>query len=395
MKNKRTPKPELDLETLVPLLIGIWRRFHKLSGPPDQLQTREFRGVVEEVKKLVEAFEGTGNLLETDYFSDRKMLGAYLLYSWIIHYQQAISLLGELPRPPIRVLDVCSGPAPFGFAALKYGAREVCAIDRNEEALSLGAELAGRYGYPLTVRRWVGPRATLPVEGEFDCILVGHCLQELFPETRSGWKEAQEQFIHQLLRRLTPDGFLIIVDNSRLAANRRVLQLRDQVVMQGVPVQAPCVWKGACPSLQTPNSPCYAQRELEKPWLVKEIQRAASINLGSLKMTYLILRSPKAAWPQLPDKKLYRIVSPPVESHLGNRYYLCGTQGKKSLDSHLTTHPVESRAFEHLRRGDLIEIDNELDRPHGFTLVKGTTLRIEAACGKPLKEDVPHVEQTD
>lgn len=395
MKSKRTPKPEVDLETIIPLLIGVWRRLNRLSGPADQLQTREFRGVVDEVKKLAEAFEGTGTLLETDYLADRKILGAYLLYSWIIHYQQGLSLLGELPKPPTRVLDVCSGPAPLAFAALRYGAREVCAIDRNEEALALGAEVAGRYGHPMTVRRWHGPKAALPVEGHFDCIMLGHCLQELFPDTRPRWKEAQEQFIQQLLQRLTPDGFLIIVDNSRPAANQRVLQLRDQLVAQGVPVQAPCVWKGTCPAVQTPNSPCYAQRELQKPWLIKEIQRAASINLGSLKMTYLILRSPKASWPQLPDKKLYRVVSPPVESHLGNRYYLCGTEGKKSLESHLTTHPVESRAFEHLRRGDLIEIDHALERPHGFTIVKGTTLRIEAACGKPLKEEVPHVEQTD
>lgn len=52
---KRKPIPKADLETLIPLLMGTWRRFHKISGPSDRLQTREFRGVVEAITQLQEA----------------------------------------------------------------------------------------------------------------------------------------------------------------------------------------------------------------------------------------------------------------------------------------------------------------------------------------------------
>ena len=37
-KTKKMPDP--DLETVMPLLIGVWRRFTKLGGPSDVLQTR-------------------------------------------------------------------------------------------------------------------------------------------------------------------------------------------------------------------------------------------------------------------------------------------------------------------------------------------------------------------
>lgn len=382
MKQRRNLNP--DLENLIPILIGAWRRYYKEPGPPDILQTREFRRVVSAVKLLQQGFYGDQNLLAKDYFAQSDLLGAYLLYHFVIHYQQGLTLLGELPAGPRRVLDVCSGPAAFALAALRHDAHEVYAVDRNEEALRLGAEVCGRYGKPLTIRRWDCLKDSLPIEGQFDLIMVGHCLEELFPSTAKHWKENQEKFIHSLLKRLTTDGYLLLVESSHLEANRRILHLRDQLVKQGIPVQAPCVWRGECPALQTPNSPCYAQRELEKPYLLREIQRAAQINLGSLKMSYLILRHPEAGWPTLPEGRFYRVISPPVETYQGKRFYLCGTDGKKNITSHLQEHPQESRAFEYLKRGELISVENALEKQHAFEIVIGTKVKVEAPLGKPV-----------
>lgn len=385
MKEKRAPKT--DLETIMPLLIGAWRRFHKESGPADVLQTREFRGVVSAIDLLRKGLEVEKTLLGQDYFSKRELLGAYLLYYWVIHYQQGLTLINEVPITPRRVLDICSGPAPFAFAALRHGASEVTALDRNLTALELGAEVCGRYGMPLNIRKWNGPNETIPEEGAFDLIILGHCLEELFPPGSPNMESKQKNFVKGLLNRLTPNGYLLLAANSLPESNQNILRLRDELVANGVPVQAPCVWRGGCPALQTPNSPCYAQREFEKPFLIKEIQRAASINLGSLKMTYIIFRSPQASWPALPAKSLYRIISPPVESHHGKRFYLCGIDGKKNLGSHLTQYPQESRAFEYLRRGELISIEGALEKNHALDVIKGTSLSVEAACGKPLPEE--------
>ena len=371
----------------MPILIGVWRRMLKLSGPADKLQTREFRSVITAVQALQAKSLDGQTLIGQDYFKNPELLGAYLLYDWVIHYQQGLSILGELPEPPKRVLDICSGAAPFAFAALRHGAQEVIATDQNSSALQLGAEVCGRYGLPLTVRPWNCLTQRIPVEGKFDLITVGHCLQELFPETKKGWVQEQQAFIKNLMSRLTPNGFLAIIDGSFIEANRRVLQMRDTLVAEGVPVQAPCVWRGECPALKMANSPCYAQREFEKPYLIREIQRAASINLSSLKMTYLIFRSPASTWPETGPIPLYRIISPPVESFSGKRFYLCGTDGKKQLGSHIKEHPIESRAFEFLKRGELISISGALAKQNALDIVEGTTIRVVATLGKPLREE--------
>lgn len=381
MKSKKAPSP--DLETILPILIGIWRRFRKESGPPDLLQTREFRNVVASIKSLQQGFMGDGSLQGKDYFENPDYLGAYLLYHWVIHYQQGLSLIGELPEAPQRVLDVCGGPAPMAFAALRHGAQDVVITDRNTRAMEMGAEVCGRYGMTASIRRWSCLDKPLPIEGLFDLIIIGHCLEELFPVAEKNWVEKQKEFVKFLLNRLTPNGHLLIVESSFMEANRRVLKLRDQLVKLGVSIQAPCVWRGECPALQSANSPCYAQRELEKPFLIKEFQRAAQINANSLKMSYIIFKNPEAGWPGAVENKLYRVISPPVETHQGKRFYLCGSDGKKSLGSRLNPTPIEARPFDYLSRGELISIENSLEQSNALDIIKGTKVSVEAACGKP------------
>lgn len=385
MKGKKTP--ETDLETIIPILIGIWRRFYKLGGPPATLQTREFRSVISAIQKLSKGLETGKDLIGQDYFNQPELLTSYLLYHWVIHYQQGLSLINELPYTPKRVLDLCSGPGAFSFAALRHGANEVIAIDRNAMALQLAGEVCGRYGFPLTVRRYDVKNLHLPIDGLFDLIIIGHALEELFFETEKGWLDAQKQWIKKLTSYLSPQGFILFVESSLLPANRRLLALRDLLVKEGMPVQAPCVWKGECPSLQTPNSPCYAQRELDKPHLIKEIQRASQINLSSLKMSYLIMKSSQAQWPSLPPYPLYRVISPPFEMHTGKRYYLCGTDGKKDLGSSFTTQASEAKAFDYLKRGELIAIENAAVKNSHFDIVLGTRVKIEAALSKPLPSE--------
>jgi len=386
---KRRPQPKPDFDELIPLLISAWRRLSNIKGgPSDALQTREFRGVVDSILSLNKGLEETQDFVGKDYFKDRTLLGAYLLYHWILHYAQGLSLLEELPSPPRRVLDICSGPAAFAYAALKHGAEEVYAIDQNLDALNLGAQICGKSGHTLTIRPWKAHQDKLPVEGKFDLITMGYCLEELFPKHTSGWLEKQQSFTRSLLNLLTPDGHLLLVESSWPHTNQRMLRLRDGIVGEGIAIQAPCVWKGQCPALQAANSPCYAQRPFQKPYLISEIQRAAKINLSSLKMSYLIIKSPEASWPAIPDQPVYRIVSPPVDSLRGKRFYLCGTDGKKSLGSRLADHPAESKAFNYLQRGDLIAVEGALNTKDLMEVVQETKVYIRAACGKALPEKI-------
>lgn len=391
---KRRASPLPDLDEIIPMLISAWRKRHREKGPPDTLQTREFRTTVSALIALHHGLFVSHDLLGTDWIADANYFGAYLLYDWLINYQQGLSLLGELPTAPRRVLDIGSGAAPFALAALKHGAVDVVATDRNLEALQYGASIVGQCGFPLTIRQWDCLAAPLPVEGKFDLIIIGHCLEELFPMRHKSWLEQRKLFVEGMLQKLTADGFLLLVDSSNGDINQRHLMLRDALVGSGISIQAPCLCKMACPALVA-NMACYAQRPMEKPFIIKEFQRSAKINLSSLKMSYTLYRSMLAPWPAIAEKeKLYRIVSPPVDSFRGKRYFLCGSEGKKSLGSHIVEHDKQTRAFEFLRRGDIVKIEDALEYRDHFDLVAGSRLTVFSACGKPLPTDVEQEDVT-
>lgn len=362
MKKKRSSP---NFEELIPILIATWRKLLKLPiGPLDHLQTREFRSLVSAVQRL----RKENSLIE------KELLGAYILYDWVLHYAQGLSLIGELPHLPRRVLEIGCGGAPFAVAALQSGATDALGLDSNALALKIAGELCGKFGYPLTLRA-ADCSHTLPITGKWDLIILGYSLFEIAPHP--------EAYIDRLLPHLSDQGYILIVEPSQFEENRRFLVLRDRLVENKIPIQAPCIWKGACPALKHPTSTCYAQRPVELPYLQKEIQRAARINLGSLKMSYLILRT--TPLPE-PTKSIYRVVSPPVETLHGERFFLCGNQGYKTLGTSLKQHPKHSRAFEYLKRGDLISIEHATERKSDLEIVEETLVTLNAPCDKPLPE---------
>ncbi len=376
---KRVPPQS---ETIVPLLISLWRKFSKTPGPADRLQTREFRSVVNAIKQLRQGWQPSGKLWGQEPLKQPELLGAYLLYYWQLHYQEGLSFLAELPRAPRRVLDVCSGAAPFAYAALRHGAQEVIAWDRNREALNLGAQLCGRSGYPLTLRYGDAKGADLSKEKPFDLIIVGHALFDLFPY--ASWNKSLDRpalFISSLLQKLSPEGHLLLVDSSDNESNTLLLKLRDRLVSEGAHLHAPCIWQGNCPALEKSGAPCYAQREMEKPFLLKELQRAAEINLSSLKATYLIFRPTAPSYPE--HKPLYRVISPALPGPQGKTFYLCGTESKKQLSSHLTPTPEKARAFDFLRRGDLITYSDLTEEGNRLTVKQESSVKLSAPCDQP------------
>lgn len=369
---KRLPP---QTEELIPLLIAQWRKLKKTPGPPDRLQTREFRSVVADVQKLRTGWQAKGNFWGGDPLKDPDFLGAYLLYYWPIHYQEALSFLSEIPTTPRRVLDLCSGAAPFAYAALKHGAQEVIAFDRNREALNLGAQICGRNGFPLSLRFGDVLTTNWLSEKPFDLITLGYGLFDLFPPiTLSKSLDRAVAFVKRLVERLKPEGHLLLVESSETESNRLFLRIRDRLVQEGVFIHAPCIWQGNCPALDHAGAPCYAQREMEKPLLIKELQRAAEINLSSLKASYLILRGAPAA--VYTGKPFYRVISPAFDSPQGKTYYLCGTESKKVLVNPLKTAPAKSKAFDQLRRGDVVTYQNVLEEGSKIALSEESSLTV-------------------
>ncbi len=378
MKRKRKIiKP--DYATLLAHLIIHFRKYNPVKGnsyekPLDRLLNLEFQ----QAAQLIARIEKTGLGLIN---KDNRFLGAYLLYQWIKQYAAGLSLLSELPDEPQKVLDLSFGASPFSLAACQHRAYDVSLCNNRVDHMELAAGICGKEGHTLSIRKWDYHPRTFPLSGQFDVIILGHTLSQLYDAD----DHKQKELVLHLFKYLSADGHILIVEDSFKENNARILQLRDQLIEKNVKVQAPCFFKGACPALNK-NQVCFAQRPFSPPKLLKDLERKASIKSDSIKISYLLLKYPKSDNPHFIQNNLYRVTSTAMDSYNGIRFLVCGPHGTKFLQSHFKNHPQESIAFQYLRRGDIISIEDALSDNQHLRVIEGTKLKLIAPVGKPVPE---------
>ncbi|HEX8951299.1 MAG TPA: methyltransferase type 12, partial [Polyangia bacterium] len=148
--------------------------------------------------------------------------------------------------------------------------------------------------------------------------------------------------------------------------------------------RAPCLYRGDCPALVRPTDWCHAERAWTPPPLVDELARAAKLHRETLKMSYLVLQAPGAAWPPLPAGRLFRIVSEPLPQKGQYRYVGCGPEGRVPLvlsEKHLR---AGNRAFAELARGEVIAVDRLSPRGDGLRLDDQSNVEKIASADAPV-----------
>jgi hypothetical protein len=162
--------------------------------------------------------------------------------------------------------------------------------------------------------------------------------------------------------------------------------VRDLLVARGVAVRAPCLFRGACPALVRPADWCHAERPVDPPPLVDEIGRRAGLRKEAVKMSYLVLAPRGEGWREPPPGLTFRIVSEPLPSKGRLRYMGCGPEGRKGLALQEKDVTGRNRAFEHLLRGDVVEVTGVEPRGDGLRLSPESDVRVIAAAGRPVPD---------
>jgi len=373
------------LEAWQPRLVSAWRRVRGSTADAPSLTAEERRDVVAGAQRLSQGLTRERDLAGARYFEDPQLLGAYLLLYWPRSYAQAASVLREIGGVNGRVLDVGSGPGPLALAALDAGATRALAIDRSAAALAVAQTLAdsserdeASQRRRLETARWE-PARPLP-DGPFDLVLAGHVLNELYGDDIA----ARAKLVEAMLSRLSAGGFVVLVEPALRETSRALLALRDRLVAGGATVRAPCLYRGDCPALARQSDWCHAERPWIPPPLVDELAHAAKLHRDALKMSYLVLQAPGAAWPSLPAGRLFRIVSEPLPQKGQHRYVGCGPEGRVPLvlpEKHVRE---SNRAFTTLVRGEVARIDRLTPRGDGLRLDEESVVERIAGADEPV-----------
>ncbi len=231
-------------------------------------------------------------------------------------------------------------------------------------------------GEGLGTREW-SPEKPLP-DGRWDVITMGHVLNEL----HQGDIGKRAALVARIAERLKPGGSLVIVEPALRDTSRALLSVRDVLVAQGFAVRAPCLFRGACPALVKPSDWCHAERSWRLPRLVEELARASGLHKDALKMSYLALAPKGEAWPAVPEGRLFRIVSEPLEGKGRQRFMGCGPEGRVGLAMQDKHRNPATEAFFTLQRGDVIAVEGAEPRGDGVSLGEGARVSMVAKAGR-------------
>ncbi len=356
-------------------LCAAWRG----NGDTSPLSTAERVRVARSIGTLSGGLTRDRALVGGRYLADPDLLGAYLLFYWPISYGQASSVLGELGARSLgRVLDVGAGPMPMGIAALDAGATTLHAIDRVDQALTLGRSLVATDDRVRT-STWDPERGDALPAGPFDTIIAGHVFNELHLGGKANDRRAA--LVSTLLSRCNEGGRLVIIEPALRDTSRALLELRDRVASEGVVIHAPCLVQTPCPALVRPTDWCHAERSWTPPTALTALAEVAKLHKERLKFSYLVLsREPRA--PQH-GSDLFRIVSEPMPQKGKAIYFGCGPAGRHPLVRRDRDANDRNADFDGLERGDLIRAAPLEARGDGLRIVEDSTVERVARADEP------------
>ncbi len=276
---------------------------------------------------------GARALVGSPYLGDPKLRRAY--DDEIAPRTQAAlaKIFAEVPIRVTRALDLGAGTGAVGAAIrTRFG--------KTVELVSVD-QVAGPGIVVADLRRGARPAG---VSGRFDLVVAAHLLNELAVSVDI---EARTQLVVGWCEELlTIGGTCVLVEPALRETSRGLLAVRDGVVARGLHVVAPCFWRGPCPALARERDWCH---DTALP-----STEAARRGGQRVDFSYLVLRH--APVTEAVAANVWRVVSDPLKDKGRLRFFGCGTAGRVPLMRLTRDRSDRNRAFEDVRRGDVIEI---------------------------------------
>lgn len=377
------------------------------------------------VARLQLGLTGSRELIGKSYMDDPSLLKAYFDYYWPVSFQQTkyalLELFGNseklLSFIPKSLIDVGSGPGPVASAFAEMGTELIFLIDQSQKALSLAREKQIAKDVQTLCMDIENPiPKKIALWGKAQCISFGHSLNEIGFQAENPLQkriEVLEKWAEALSPKVQNDlstkPFILILEPALLSTSRDLLLVRNELVLRGWSVLAPCYGREnlPCPAIQAGlEQTCHSDISWQIPLHVKKNAQKLGISKDTLKVTWLALSPPeqnpqnklsyaqkngdraqiflrdsensnKLENLQIPTEESYtcRVVSEVLTNKAGRlRRLICGSRGRFPLSINGDRAELKSTQFELLSRGELICIVNPEIRESGWGIKDQTKI---------------------
>lgn len=273
---------------------------------------------------------------------------AYLCYFFPLNYARARSVIMEGSKRSFftgldNVIDFGSGTGAAMFAAadfLSHSWNERLCYEPSPEALLLQDELN---------------------ENEHDITATQHEPQKLKAKTLAIFSYSLNE-LDQFPQQFLEAEALMLIEPSTRAHGRRLLQLRDDLILnRGFYAYAPCPHQGPCPLLNDSDRDwCHDRIAWSAPDWFKTIESQLPIKNPTLTYSYVLLKkTPPSTY--LSEKILSRVVGDALAEKGKTRQLICLDSQRRFLSWFPQRLDRETIAHFDFQRGDLLELETNLE----------------------------------
>jgi len=251
-----------------------------------------------------------------------------------------------------------------------------------------------------TFRADISRPLKLQAGNDFDFIIMGNTLNELFMADEQRIEKRSRRIAALIQECLAPTGFLILMEPALRETSRDLLRVRDRLLdMLPLTVYCPCVHSQPCPAVAPgcTSDWCHEDHTWQTPPWIRQIDKRIGLRKNSLKYSYVVLNrmgfsirdaamglsaSDSPGFPS--ENQAWRVVSETFEERGKAAAYLCGSEGRFRV-TRLNRHASPANQdFTLLDRGQVVSTRSLATKSVADLRVQPeTSLRILTGHRKP------------
>lgn len=184
-------------------------------------------------------------------------------------------------------------------------------------------------------------------------------------------------FIHSLLKRLTDDGLLVIIEPALKKFVRRLMRLRDGLVSQrkGI-VLLPCLHDNPCALMlvDARKEWCHQSVHWSPPDFLNIINEGLNREIDVLKFAYLVIAKNKVLYDR---PRGYRVISQLLKEKGKARCFICTSQGRVELTRLSKSMTADNADFDLMCKGDILQLRNIVAKKrHNWYITQKTGVKV-------------------
>lgn len=372
------------------LLHGIEQKILEILGMP-KLSTRNIPAHTKRLNEIRKQMHNLSHDFARLKSTEEKYADAYFAYNFPMNVMKVIIVAEELQdiyselfssTTQLNILDVgCGdGAGMLGLYSCLNDSNNISFTGIDASSLML-KRARGLMGWLKDrdssvdvkfVKRQISPNLFKESKQRFDIILFANSLAEIFQNDKISPK-----FMEQVLKCMTRDGIVIIIEPALKKFSRRLMNLRTEIIeTRKSSILLPCLHTNPCALLNVRKQRewCHQSISWEPPDFMKIINRGLNREIEHLKFSYLVIAKKDY------KKSIcngFRVISRVLKEKGKKRCFLCTPNGRVELVRLDKSKNTVNTPFDEIIKGDIIALKRVIQkRPQYWQIQEDTVVKI-------------------